>query len=226
MRGMKMDLIKALSMLPKFDSGKGAAPPDSSFHSRRSRAESEQDSDSLELSTLSTLSPVPKRVNEVMERCEEISNKVREEAEKKAEQKAQAAAGVLGLDLVGGHVPEEEEQPCSGGSAGYVGSVGFVGQVQHTSLSEHFDDNISTTLSSAETSSDLFWDCGGSRDGDRESRPLVLCHNVEPGDSVGGICVKYGVSLGQLLQANRAFSSQSLLARKTLVIPNVAQMDM
>ena len=84
-------------------------------------------------------------------------------------------------------------------------------------------DNASTTLSNMETEPDVseMYDNqigGGSR--------ASHTHLVQPSDTVGGICIKYGCTGHQLMQANKAFSQQSLLARREIKIPSaVPQME-
>lgn len=86
----------------------------------------------------------------------------------------------------------------------------------------HDMDNASTVLSNLETDSNASELCDH----------LTPCperaqrHVVQPLDTLGGICIMYGVTASQLMKTNKAFNQQSLLARREIKIPsNVSQMD-
>jgi len=151
----------------------------------------------------------PRRRNEVAERLQEIAERMIQEehdrlhADERRRQLHSELAGAAKRRGAQGSVP----CACTG--------------LCDCPQGDH--DNASTTLSLGETEEGL--EASHSRDWEREQRHLVVMHTVKSGDTAASICVQYDVALGQILQANRAFSAHSLLLRKEIKIPMMTQMD-
>ncbi|CAL8287666.1 unnamed protein product [Merluccius merluccius] len=47
----------------------------------------------------------------------------------------------------------------------------------------------------------------------------VLQHRVQPGETLQGLALKYGVSMEQIMRANRLYTNDSIFLRKVLFIP-------
>nr|2DJP_A Chain A, Hypothetical protein SB145 [Homo sapiens] len=50
-------------------------------------------------------------------------------------------------------------------------------------------------------------------------RERRLEHQLEPGDTLAGLALKYGVTMEQIKRANRLYTNDSIFLKKTLYIP-------
>jgi hypothetical protein len=123
-------------------------------------------------------------VNEVAMRLEEIDQRLQKEHEQR-EREAAEERGLLKMSLTAGDHDKSDH-----GFHGHNTS-GDCDRQSHDTASNIERPSIDrqSMLSTADTS-EGFWDLQEREVMDRESRPLMITHVVEPDDTIGGICVK------------------------------------
>ncbi|XP_037640807.1 lysM and putative peptidoglycan-binding domain-containing protein 1 [Sebastes umbrosus] len=50
-------------------------------------------------------------------------------------------------------------------------------------------------------------------------------HNIQPGETLQGLALKYGVSMEQIKRANRLYTNESIFLKKSLSIPVLSDLD-
>ncbi|KAM6039395.1 lysM and putative peptidoglycan-binding domain-containing protein 1 isoform 1-T1 [Chlamydotis macqueenii] len=59
--------------------------------------------------------------------------------------------------------------------------------------------------------------------GSREAGASAREHRLEPGDTLPGLALRYGVTMEQIKRANRLYTSDTIFLKPTLLIPMPAQ---
>ncbi|XP_038624775.1 lysM and putative peptidoglycan-binding domain-containing protein 1 [Tachyglossus aculeatus] len=55
------------------------------------------------------------------------------------------------------------------------------------------------------------------------ARQRLLQHRLEPGDTLAGLALKYGVTMEQIKRANRLYTNESIFLKSSLTIPVLTQ---
>uniref|UniRef100_A0A3Q1GBV2 LysM and putative peptidoglycan-binding domain-containing protein 1 n=1 Tax=Acanthochromis polyacanthus TaxID=80966 RepID=A0A3Q1GBV2_9TELE len=56
-------------------------------------------------------------------------------------------------------------------------------------------------------------------------RQKLIEHTIQPGETLQGLALKYGVSMEQIKRANRLYTNDSIFLKKSLSIPVLSDMD-